>query len=130
VGELLCDAAAEDAYEELAVRVSAAGVPRLLTSLSGLERRVIEGRYGFDGRQRTLRELGHTIGVSAERVRQIEATALERLRDGRDRPQQAAADADSSRTRHLVNSRSRRRHFSRGGSGHSERELRRAGEWH
>lgn len=45
------------------------------------ERRVIELRYGLaDGRQHSLAKIGQLLGVSGERVRQLEANALERLR--------------------------------------------------
>jgi RNA polymerase sigma factor (sigma-70 family) len=79
-GDLLCDSAAEEAYEEMATRLGAAEVPRLLARLSPRERTVIKARYGLDGPERTLRELGQRMGVSAERVRQIEQAALEKMR--------------------------------------------------
>jgi RNA polymerase sigma factor (sigma-70 family) len=86
-GDLLSDPAAEEAFEELATRLAAAEVPGLLTRLSTRERGVIEARYGLGGPERTLRELGQTIGVSAERVRQIEQAALEKMRvDASTRP--------------------------------------------
>lgn len=78
-GDLLCDPCAEDAYEELALRLGAAEVPRLLEHLSERERAIIEARYGLRGREQTLRELGGTMGVSAERVRQIEQAALGKM---------------------------------------------------
>jgi len=81
-GDLLCDPGAEEAFDELATRLDAAEVPRLLGCLSGRERTVVEARYGIRGPQRTLRELGQTMGVSAERVRQIEQAALEKMRLG------------------------------------------------
>jgi RNA polymerase sigma factor (sigma-70 family) len=79
-GDLLCDPCAEEAFEELATRLGAAEVPRLLGRLSGRERTVVEARYGFGGPEQTLRELGQVMGVSAERVRQIEQAALEKMR--------------------------------------------------
>jgi RNA polymerase sigma factor (sigma-70 family) len=81
-GDLLCDPLAEEAYEELAMRLGAAEVPQLLALLNRRERTVIEARYGIDGPERTLRELGQRMGVSAERVRQIEQAALEKMRAG------------------------------------------------
>jgi RNA polymerase primary sigma factor len=46
------------------------------------ERRIIELRYGLnDGRWRTLEEVGQALGMTRERVRQIEAVVLRRLRD-------------------------------------------------
>jgi len=41
---------------------------------------VVQERYGLGGSERTLRELGLDLGVSAERVRQVEQTALEKMR--------------------------------------------------
>jgi RNA polymerase primary sigma factor len=53
----------------------------MLDGLTARERRVIELRYGLeDGYNRTLAELGDELGVSRERVRQIEAEALMKLR--------------------------------------------------
>jgi RNA polymerase primary sigma factor len=53
----------------------------MLDGLTARERRVIELRYGLeDGYNRTLAELGDELGVSRERVRQIEAEALTKLR--------------------------------------------------
>lgn len=53
----------------------------LLESLSDRERGVLEMRFGLkDGQSRTLEEVGAIFGVTRERVRQIEAKALRKLR--------------------------------------------------
>jgi len=53
----------------------------VLDSLSIRERRVLQLRFGLDdGRQRTLEEVGKEFGVTRERIRQIEAKALRKLR--------------------------------------------------
>jgi len=53
----------------------------VLDSLSERERRVLELRFGLvDGRSRTLDEVGEEFGVTRERIRQIEAKALRKLR--------------------------------------------------
>ncbi len=53
----------------------------ILTSLSERERKVLEMRFGLnDGQGRTLEEVGYEFGVTRERIRQIEAKALRKLR--------------------------------------------------
>ena len=85
----------EDAHLEDFIQDEEAGVPvdeagrqllrrelfSVLKSLTPREERVIALRFGLeDGRARTLEELGKVFNVSRERVRQIEATALRKLR--------------------------------------------------
>ena len=82
LSELLADEGesnAEELYMEDALKDS---VHALLAKLSGRERRVVELRYGLDGGGRcaTLGEVGEDIGVTRERVRQIQNTALRKLR--------------------------------------------------
>ena len=56
-------------------------VEDVLASLTGRERRVLQLRFGLDdGRSRTLEEVGKEFGVTRERIRQIEAKALRKLR--------------------------------------------------
>jgi RNA polymerase primary sigma factor len=56
-------------------------VEDVLASLTGRERRVLQLRFGLeDGRSRTLEEVGREFGVTRERIRQIEAKALRKLR--------------------------------------------------
>ena len=53
----------------------------VLDSISQREKRVLELRFGLeDGRSRTLEEVGREFGVTRERIRQIEAKALRKLR--------------------------------------------------
>ncbi|GIX07526.1 MAG: RNA polymerase sigma factor SigA [Candidatus Poribacteria bacterium] len=66
------------------------GIPRaalradlevFLRHLSPRERRVLKLRFGLeDGRERTLREVGDALNLTRERIRQIEAEAIEKLR--------------------------------------------------
>ncbi len=54
---------------------------RALSTLTARERAVITLRYGIgDGRSRTLLEVGRELGISRERVRQLEMVALMKLR--------------------------------------------------
>ena len=56
-------------------------IQKALSTLTDRERRVLELRYGLDdGRPRTLEEVGQEFGVTRERIRQIEAKALRKLR--------------------------------------------------
>jgi RNA polymerase primary sigma factor len=56
-------------------------VDDVLFTLNEREARVLQLRFGLeDGRQRTLEEVGRDFGVTRERIRQIEAKALRKLR--------------------------------------------------
>jgi RNA polymerase sigma factor (sigma-70 family) len=79
-GELLADPRAEDAYELVPLHPAVEQLPRLLGDLTHRERTILRARFGLDGREQTLRQLAERLGVSAERVRQIEQGALQKLR--------------------------------------------------
>jgi len=56
-------------------------IDEVLSTLNPRERRVLQLRFGLeDGRSRTLEEVGREFGVTRERIRQIEAKALRKLR--------------------------------------------------
>jgi RNA polymerase primary sigma factor len=56
-------------------------IDEVLCTLNPRERRVLQLRFGLeDGRSRTLEEVGREFGVTRERIRQIEAKALRKLR--------------------------------------------------
>ncbi len=56
-------------------------IGEVLSSLTPRERRVLQLRFGLeDGRARTLEEVGKEFNVTRERIRQIEAKALRKLR--------------------------------------------------
>lgn len=56
-------------------------VTEVLDTLNDREKKVLKLRFGLeDGRQRTLEEVGKEFGVTRERIRQIEAKALRKLR--------------------------------------------------
>jgi RNA polymerase primary sigma factor len=80
VGELIADPLAEDEYEQVITRVAASELRDLLSGLSERERMVLRAHLGFDGEAQSLREIAERLGVSAERVRQLEDRALGKLR--------------------------------------------------
>jgi RNA polymerase primary sigma factor len=86
-GELLVDPLAGDAYERLLDHSEIEQVRALLGSLNDRERMILRGRYGLDGPEQSLRDLGEQIGLSGERVRQIEQRALGKLRSAASRDQ-------------------------------------------
>jgi RNA polymerase primary sigma factor len=79
-GDMLADPSAEEAYERVPDEIDAAELPTLLRGLDERERTIVRSRFGLDGPELTLRELAGTLGVSAERVRQLEQRALGKLR--------------------------------------------------
>jgi RNA polymerase primary sigma factor len=79
-GELLVDPLAADAYEQLLDHSEIEQIRALLGSLNDRERMILRARYGLDGPEQSLRDVGERIGLSGERVRQIEQRALGKLR--------------------------------------------------
>jgi len=81
LGDMVADQrtlATADAASHLFLKEQVRGV---LRSLSDRERTVLELRFGLEGdRSRTLAEVGNRFQVSRERIRQIEGTALRKLR--------------------------------------------------
>lgn len=66
---------------EVAHRILADQMQEILASLSEKERKILEMRHGLlDGTYHTLEEVGKEFGVTRERIRQIEAKALEKIR--------------------------------------------------
>jgi RNA polymerase primary sigma factor len=82
LGDLLADPDAEDEYERVDRRIETEELGDLPSDdLCERERVVLRARFGLDGREQTLREVGGHLHLSAERVRQIEEGALEKLRE-------------------------------------------------
>lgn len=79
-GELIVDPLAEDEYERVVSHVAAGQLRDLLSGLSDRERAVLRARFGLGGETQNLRQIAETLGVSAERVRQLENRALGKLR--------------------------------------------------
>jgi RNA polymerase primary sigma factor len=56
-------------------------IEHAIETLAPSERRVLQLRFGLlDGQERTLGEIGKRLGVTRERIRQIETRALHKLR--------------------------------------------------
>ena len=68
------EALAEDALRSLAVREALAQLPER-------ERRILELRFGIDGEPKSLEAIGAELGLTRERIRQLETQALARLTD-------------------------------------------------
>ena len=83
LGDLLEDPLSAEAYEQVVETVAGEQLRALLSRLTDRERDVVRARFGFDGESQKLVEIGEELGISAERVRQIEERALAKLRRGR-----------------------------------------------
>ena len=81
IGDLIEDKSAESPSDETNYSLLKEKLDQVLTSLSGRERRILEMRFGLvDGENRTLGEIGSLFDVTRERIRQIEAKGLRKLR--------------------------------------------------
>ena len=81
LGELVRDDGAASPFEAAATSLLPAEVARMLAGLNPREREVLRLRFGLDrGEPRTLEEVGVCFGLTRERIRQIEAGAMSKLR--------------------------------------------------
>lgn len=82
LGDFIADDKILSPAEETSRRIVADQVKEILSDLPPKERRILEMRHGLlDGITHTLEEVGREFGVTRERIRQIEAKALEKLRN-------------------------------------------------
>ena len=81
LGDFIEDRGAVAPAEAASYQLLKEQVEDVLDTLNLRERRVLQLRFGLeDGRSRTLEEVGKEFGVTRERIRQIEAKALRKLR--------------------------------------------------
>lgn len=81
LGDFIEDRDAETPAASVTQDLLREDIIEVMASLSPRERDVLRLRFGLDdGRQRTLEEVGQLFGVTRERIRQIEAKALRKLR--------------------------------------------------
>ena len=81
LGDFIEDKTAQAPAEAAAFEVMREQLGLVLDTLTQRERRVLELRFGLgDGQVRTLDEVGREFGLTRERIRQIEAKALRKLR--------------------------------------------------
>jgi RNA polymerase primary sigma factor len=81
LGDFIEDQEAVAPAEAASVMLLKEKMADVLKNLTERERKVLELRFGLqDGHQRTLEEVGQEFGVTRERIRQIEAKALRKLR--------------------------------------------------
>jgi len=81
LGDFIADDKIPSPVQESSERILAEQVRDILDDLSLKERKILEMRHGLlDGVYHTLEEVGKEFGVTRERIRQIEAKALEKIR--------------------------------------------------
>ncbi len=79
--DLIEDKTSASPVEEMAEILRHERIVNLLEMMDERERIILDLRFGLtDGSSHTLREIAETLGVTRERVRQIEASALKKLR--------------------------------------------------
>ena len=80
-GDFIPDTTAENPSDQTAYSMLRERLHEILTTLTDRERQVLDYRFGLsDGFSRTLEEVGKQFNVTRERIRQIEAKALRKLR--------------------------------------------------
>ena len=81
LGDIVADPNAESPFEVAATTLLPAQIERLLAPLDEREREILKLRFGLDrGEARTLEDVGEHFNLTRERIRQIEARAMSKLR--------------------------------------------------
>jgi RNA polymerase primary sigma factor len=92
LGDLFADREALDPAEEAGDALRRQSVRTALATLPEREQRLLELRFGFVGEQQSLDAIAHELGVSRERVRQLEQQALAQLASELEGVVEASAD--------------------------------------
>jgi RNA polymerase primary sigma factor len=79
LGDLFADESSADPAEEAVESVRRQSVQRAVADLPERQRRIIELRFGFESEPASLETIGKELGLTRERVRQLESDALARL---------------------------------------------------
>ncbi len=82
LGDVVEDRSAESPFDVAAVKMMPAAIEKLLQPLDEREQRILRMRFGLDGAGeiRTLEDVGAEMNLTRERIRQIEARAMSKLR--------------------------------------------------
>ncbi|MGH3610500.1 MAG: sigma-70 family RNA polymerase sigma factor, partial [Pseudonocardiaceae bacterium] len=80
LGDFIEDSEAVVAVDAVSFTLLQDDLRSVLATLSEREAGIIRLRFGLDGQPRTLEQIGHVYGVTRERIRQIEYTAMAKLR--------------------------------------------------
>lgn len=80
LGDLIADESAVSPFEAAAAALERRALVQQLRRLEEREEEVLRARFGIDDHPMTLAEIGDRLGITRERVRQIEARALGKLR--------------------------------------------------
>lgn len=84
-GDFISDEKLTEQFEHTEQLLMSQELREILSTLTEREQQVLKMRFGFDGgREYTLEEVGKVFNVTRERIRQIEAKALRRLRNKKD----------------------------------------------
>ena len=81
LGDLFADEHADDPEEVAENALRARAVREALADLPERERRILELRFGLDGEPQSLEAIGAELGLTRERIRQLETHAIAKLSD-------------------------------------------------
>ena len=96
LGDAIEDPNAASAFEQLDDSLIKRAIGETLTRLPERDRQILEWRFGLEGQEaQTLESIGRRLGLSRERVRQLEARALAQLRENDPRLAAIAAETDA-----------------------------------